>query len=430
MELRRYNDILALKTDNSLVGFHARNLEVAEISEELWNSLDQSLESNSAQTEAFDQLKAWNLENSLPMPENKKHSGKIHSITLNVTQICNLHCTYCAAGGDGSFGDPVKKISVEKTLPQMKFILDKLEEGDLFTITYLGGEPLLYPEGIQLIADFLEEKGKEKGLTIKHRIVTNGTLLTHKNVSMLAKLKAHIVVSIDGVKEINDILRPMKNGKSSTDEIEQGLARLQTVRDLIGSLSLSGVFGKSNMNLLSSYQFFRSFQPDSIELNFDHDETDKEMSLKFAEGMAQVMAYAFENGGEEELRRIGRVNQIFTNLDQQSRVMNYCGAGKSFVMIDSKNNIFPCVWSPNKPSEALGSGTYISETKRAQFDNPLVEKQGCNTCWARFLCGGGCTYVHEKASGSKGIPAEVFCFQSRSLISLAISYYQQCRKVG
>ena len=429
MELRRFNDILAMKTNQgALVGFHARNLEVAELSSELWDSFQ-----TQSAGDALEQLQAWDLENSLPMPVEKsaeKNKSKIQSITLNVTQICNLHCTYCAAGGDGTFGDPVKRISVEKTLPQLGFLLGKLEAGDTFTITYLGGEPLLYPEGIQLIAEFLETEAKAKNLEIKHRIVTNGTLLNNKNVSMLARMKAHIVVSIDGVKEINDVLRPMKNGKSSTDEIEQGLARLQSVRDMIGSLTLSGVFGKSNMDMLGSYKFFKSFNPDSIELNFDHDEMDLQISEQFAKIYEQVLAFAFESGGEEELRKIARVNQIFTNLDQQTRVMNYCGAGKTFVMIDSKNNIFPCVWSPNKPAEALGTGTYISETKRAQFQNPLVEKQGCNTCWAKYLCGGGCAYVHEKASGSKAIPADVFCYQSRYLISLAISYYQQCRKAS
>lgn len=427
MELRRFNDILAMKTSQgAYVGFHSRNLEVADISEELWDSFNMSV----SQGDALEQLQAWDLENSLPMPQTQKPSGKIHSITLNVTQICNLACTYCAAGGDGTYGDPVKKISIEKTLPQLNFLLEKLEEGDSFTITYLGGEPLLYPEGIQLIAEFLDGKSKEKNLSIKHRIVTNGTLLTHKNVSLLAQIKAHVVVSIDGVKAVNDVLRPMKNGKSSTDEIEQGLDRLQAVRSLISSLTLSAVFGKTNMDVLGSYLFFKSFNPDSIELNFDHDEMDLTLSERFTQGYQQVLETAFASGGEAEIRKIARMNQVFANLDQQTRVMNYCGAGKSFVMIDSKNDIFPCVWSPNKPAEALGSGTYISESKRAQFQKPLVEKQGCNTCWARYLCGGGCSYVHEKASGSKGIPAEVFCFQSRSLISLAISYYQQCRKVG
>lgn len=427
MELRRYQDILAMKSaQGAFVAFHARNLEVADISEQLWESM-QSAASNDP---VFQTLTEWERQNNLPMPSQPKQIERIKSITLNVTQICNLACTYCAAGGDGTFGDPIKKISVERTIPQLNFLLDKLIEGDTFTITYLGGEPLLYPDGIQILAEHLNQQAVERRIQVKHRIVTNGTLLTQKNVSMLAQLKAHVVISLDGVKDVNDQLRPMKNGKSSTEEIELGIERLQSVRDMISSLTLSAVFGRSNMNVFQTYQYFLKLNPNSIELNFDHDEQDLNLSQQFAKAYSEVLQAAWNLGGETEIRRISRMDQIFTNLDQQSRVMNYCGAGKSFVMIDAKNNIYPCVWSPNKAENAIGTGTYLPDSARTQFQNPLVEKQGCNTCWARYLCGGGCEYVHEKASRTAGMPAEVFCFQSRSLISLAISYYQQCRKAS
>ena len=40
MELRRYKDILAIKSpQGDMVGFHARNMEVAELSSELWAAL-------------------------------------------------------------------------------------------------------------------------------------------------------------------------------------------------------------------------------------------------------------------------------------------------------------------------------------------------------------------------------------------------------
>lgn len=425
MELRRWNDILAIKTaTGKFVGYHARNLEVAELSEELWSVLN-STSSTAADVEALSQLTEWE-QDSREFPAAKtKH--KINTITLNVTQICNLHCTYCAAGGDGTYGGPMKRISVEKTLPQLQFLLAKLSPGETFQVTYLGGEPLLYPEGIRLLASFLDEEALRLQIKIKHRIVTNGTLLSAENVELLASLKAHVVVSIDGPPEVNDISRPMKGQQSSTALVIDGLRRLQVIKHRLGSFRLSGVFGKTNLKLVEAYEFYRSFGADHYDFNFDHDETNPDLALGFAREFEKVVARAFEVGGEKELRRIVTIDRVFSNLDEQNRVLNYCGAGKNFVMIDSKNNVFPCVWSPNKASEALGSGTYISESKRAEFEKPLMEKQGCNTCWARFLCGGGCSYVHEKASGSKSIPAEVFCFQSRYLISLAISYYQQCR---
>jgi uncharacterized protein len=421
MQLKRWNDILAIKTESGrFVGYHARNLEVAEISEEIWNGLESSMDSD-----AEEQLLAWSQEQKeFPAPAM---SHKINTITLNVTQICNLHCTYCAAGGDGTYGDAMTRISVEKTLPQLKFLLAQLKSGETFQITYLGGEPLLYPEGIQLLGQFLNGEGSRLGIQIRHRIVTNGTLLSSQNIRILTDLKAHVVVSIDGPAKVNDRNRPMKGQQSATAVVVEGLERIKQVKPQLGSFRLSGVFGKNNLLLLEAYEFYRQFDADNYDFNFDHDETEPQLALDFSRAFEQVVARAFEIGGEKELRKIVTMDRIFTNLDRQSRVLNYCGAGKNFVMIDSKNNIFPCVWSPNKASEAVGSGSYLSSSKLAQFQKPLMEKQGCNTCWARYLCGGGCSYVHEKASGSKSVPAEVFCFQSRYLISLAISYYQQCR---
>ena len=62
---------------------------------------------------------------------------------------------------------------MEKTIPQLRFLLQKLSPGESFQITYLGGEPLLYPEGIRLLAQFLDEEGQRLQLQIRHRIVTN-----------------------------------------------------------------------------------------------------------------------------------------------------------------------------------------------------------------------------------------------------------------
>ena len=120
VELLRHQNILAIKTAGRTLGFHSHNLEVAEISDEAWSALK-----NSASSEALNELIEWN---QFVNPDTKDSSNQfgIRSITLNVNQICNLHCHYCAAGGDGSYGDPVKKISIEKTLPQITWMLEWL----------------------------------------------------------------------------------------------------------------------------------------------------------------------------------------------------------------------------------------------------------------------------------------------------------------
>jgi len=425
VEYRRWNDILALKTnDGKVIGFHSRNLEVAELSEDLWNTMRWEL-SRPELEEAFSELETWNQEKAELNQPASQH--KIKSITLNVAQICNLQCVYCAAGGDGTYGSPVKKIAVEKTIPQLKFLLDKLAPEETFQITYLGGEPLLYPEGIQILGQFLNEESEKRAIQIKHRIVTNGTLLTEANVALLKALQAHVVVSLDGTPEITNRRRPMKNGGNTAEVIEAGLQRLKTARANLGSLTLAAVFGKDHLDVHGTFEYYAQFQADHYDFNFDHDEKELGIAQSYVEQMSLLAQSLMNQNRLQELEKISFFERLFANIDSQNRVFNYCGAGKSFVMIDAKNNIFPCVWSPNDANEQVGSGTELNLEKLLEFQQPLIEKEGCATCWARHLCGGGCMYVHERGTGSKHIPAQIFCYVSRSLISLGILYYYNLR---
>src|SRR5690606_27575887 len=99
------------------------------ISDELWADLKMA----SAHSEAHQALQDWESENNPNVKSGRMDFG-IRSLTINVTQICNLKCTYCAAGGDGTYGQAQTRISVEKTLPQLKFFLEKLPEGASFKI--------------------------------------------------------------------------------------------------------------------------------------------------------------------------------------------------------------------------------------------------------------------------------------------------------
>ncbi len=118
MEQRRFKDIVAFKWEQGApLAFHARNLEVAEISAEAWEGLQGDALSLS---EATEELKLWEQEVNPDVKSGKLEIG-IRSLTVNVTQICNLKCTYCAAGGMVPMVLHKLKINVEKTLPQLKF---------------------------------------------------------------------------------------------------------------------------------------------------------------------------------------------------------------------------------------------------------------------------------------------------------------------
>lgn len=443
MEIRRHKDIIAFRQNGGpsereaqIVGFHARNLEVAEVSQDLFNQMspidvsmgmipenDLNLSSQEAQ-----QLEAWDAEEN-PEVKNGKLGFGIRSITLNVTQICNLKCHYCAAGGDGTYGDPVTRISIEKTLPQLKFLIEKVPTGKKFHISFVGGEPFLYPEALKAIYDYTKQLGATLEVDVFHTITTNGTLFSDKALELLKDMNVHLTISLDGAAAVNDVVRPSKDGRSSTAQIIAGLKKIETIRDSLLSLGISGVFSKENTDLLSAYEFYQSLHPDWMEFNFAYDEVSCEFQKKYLEQMDQIAAHLWESEGEDGIRRLKTFDLYFKLLDNQQQVENHCGSGKSFLMVDAKNQMFPCVWSPNNKSELVGKDTNLHQELMDDLQKPLIELNNCQTCWARYLCGGGCMYVNKVHGKNKHDKNKLFCERTRSLILIALTYYKRSREM-
>ena len=438
LELRRHNEIIAFKAeDQSITAYHAYNLEVAEISEESFAQMtpisvsigtipDVKLPVNSEEKEAFEALTEWNSEVNDNAKSGKLNYG-IRALTINVNQICNLKCVYCAAGGDGTYGQPTNKISIEKTLPQLKYFISNLKPGQKFKITFIGGEPLLHPEAVAAIYDYVVTESAHNHITPSMAIVTNGTLLTGNTLEIVRSLSIDLVISLDGPKEVNDIVRPTKNNTSSTDLTLIGLKNLSADRGKIKSIGIAAVCSAQNSDMISAYSFFKTLKPDWIELTFGYSEKSTELQNSFIQQMNEIAAIAWAAGGETELRKIKAFDQYFHNLDTQLRLENYCGAGKSYLTVDAKNKLYTCPWEAGKADEVVGQNEQIDPLKVAKYSKSLIELNNCQTCWARHLCGGGCMYINKEHTGDKHKKDKMFCERTRSLILTALMYYKLSR---
>lgn len=433
LQIRRYNDIVAFRREeNAPMAFHARNLELAEVSEEVWNSLAETNFLSSAKgqlysqdLEASEELAQWEMSDVLE--SSGSLSFGIRSLTINVTQICNLHCTYCAAGGDGSYGDAVKKISIEKTLPQIKFFMEQLPNDASFHIAFLGGEPLLYPEALKAIADHAKEQAKTKNISVSFKVTTNGTLLTEKNIEILNDIGLHVVVSLDGPADINDVRRPSKAGRPSTEKILEGLQRLAALRKNISCLELHSVMDPQHHDVEKTYNFFSSLPVDRFEFTYSVSDNDLVSSQSFVESYERATAMAWARGGEKELRRFSLFDRYFNILDSQQRVENHCGLGKTLAVVDARNRLFNCPWTVGDQGHQIGEGQVLDYDRLEKHSQNLVTANKCQDCWARFLCGGGCSFVHESIDGVNLKKKKDFCFRTRYLTALVLAYFQLIR---
>ncbi len=425
MQLARYENIIAIKTaQGRIVGFHAHNLQVAALDELVWQALKTP---QSVASEVQSEILSWNREID-PAAKDSNLPQAIRSLTINVAQICNLKCTYCAAGGDGTYGSKTEKIDLSKAYQQLATVMHGVPDGETFTVTFLGGEPLIYPEAVKGIARYAQLQTVGRKISLRFELVTNATLVTEQVAEMLASIGCHVTVSLDGAPEVNDQARPTRGGLGSTARTLKGVTELMKVKDRLGHLGVGSVFGAHNYDVVGTYQYFQDFNWDSINLGYAAGPEDEIYSPLYVKGMLAVGDLAWQKGGEKAVRKISQFDHFFRILDSQSRIHNYCGAGKSLLQLDTEGRFYTCNWFVNDAKEEVGRDLFIDHEKLKEYAEPLIEKHGCGGCWAKHLCGGGCMFVHRLRTGDKHKTDHEFCTRTRTLIAKGIELYEQARK--
>ncbi len=415
---RQYNNIVSFKNESGeILGFHSENLEVAQLDEDCW----QALETKSG--EVFDELVSWDKEISTTAT-NFQFKNKINQYSVNIAQVCNLACTYCAADG-GSYGAQKPQADLEVVYKQLRAFINPLKNGEVFFIRFLGGEPLLYPDHIKKIADYAKLLVAGRDIRLKFSITTNATLIDDKRAQLLAKYNMSVSVSMDGTKEVNDLSRPAKNKKSSTDMILSGLKILKPYQKQLNGLRVITVFCEHNLDVLNTYKFLRTLELDGYSFSYASSKRDNELTPIFIENITKTISYIEENYGFDELVKINPLRGHLNHIHNQIRMKSHCSAGKSLVQSDTQGRLFACNWFMNDENDLIGKDDTVYSEKKSVYSKDLIDANDCMSCWARNICGGGCMFYNKSKNGDKNIKDKYFCQRTRALITTSISIYNK-----
>ena len=109
--------------------------------------------------------KRWGRHFSDEEIADARDNGRLLTMELETSHICNLRCIYC-------YSNAGKKLQNELTLDEMFDVIDQgIALGVRRVILIGGGEPLMHPH-IMDIVEFLHRRG------VAIDLFTNGTLLT------------------------------------------------------------------------------------------------------------------------------------------------------------------------------------------------------------------------------------------------------------
>lgn len=277
--------------------------------------------------------------------DNKTYLPNVASFL--VTEDCNLRCTYCFEKHNKN------KMTKEVARKGLDLLCQNaLKNGDdYFSAMIFGGEPLLAPDIVEEIFKHGLELAEKNNIQFTCSMVTNATILTDKVKRILKKYRKkvnlNVQLSIDGIKEVHDKYRVTTGGKGSFDTIEKNIPHWKALfADNIDALSVHGCCNKDTLPFLfENYLFFREeWEIPRIWFMPIHSEEWTEEDVKiYEEQLGKIADYILEDvkktGNYQEVINYAPIDRC---LGHDSFPSAPCGAGKSFMTITAKGDLYPC----------------------------------------------------------------------------------------
>ena len=147
----------------------------------------------------------------------------LQTLVVNVTNQCNLACTYCYEYGEDKIvdtenGKQPKFMSEETARESVEFALRESRDNPHAHITFFGGETLMNFPVLKSTIAYARRRAAEVGKDIDFSLTTNATLLRPDVIEFLADERVGVTISIDGPEEMQDKFRVFNNGAGSYDD--------------------------------------------------------------------------------------------------------------------------------------------------------------------------------------------------------------------
>lgn len=249
---------------------------------------------------------------------------KTTNAVLNVTNECNLRCRYCFVHHNP------QRVTLEVARATCEYVLKDAKEKPC--LWFFGGEPMLEFE--RIIKPIIKEyEGR-----ISFGITTNGTLIDEDVIDFFKEHEVQILLSIDGVKEVQDFQRAKKNGDGSFDEVLKNIPYLLLHYPDVTFRATLTKFSIPYMN--KTYDFARHMGFKHITFVINEDE---EYSQEDYDNMCwqyNQIALKLLSGSPLELDDIDKI-RTYVNVKNTNSIFR-CGYGTTSIGVSVNGDILPC----------------------------------------------------------------------------------------
>ena len=359
--------------------------------------------------------------------EVKKRKTVVKALCLHIAHDCNLACKYCFAE-EGEYHGRRALMSFEVGKKALDFLIANSGQRRNLEVDFFGGEPLMNWQVVKDLVAYGRAQEKKYDKHFRFTLTTNGVLLNDEVQEFANKEMDNVVLSLDGRKEINDYMRPFRNGKGSYGLIVPKFQKLADSRNQ-ERYYVRGTFTRNNLDFSEDGKHF-------AQLGF------KQMSIEPVVG-EESESYAIK---EEDLPKIfeeyDKLAKYMIEREREGKGFNFfhfmidleggpcvakrlsgCGSGTEYLAVTPWGDLYPCHQFVGQEEFLMGNvdeGVVKPEIAEDFRGCSVYSKEKCKKCFARFYCSGGCMANAYKFHGSIHEAYDIACEMERKRVECAI----------
>ncbi len=357
----------------------------------------------------------------------KKRKTVVKALCLHIAHDCNLACRYCFAE-EGEYHGRRALMSYEVGKKALDFLIANSGNREHLEVDFFGGEPLMNWDVVKRLVEYGRSREEACHKKFRFTLTTNGVLLNDEIMEFCNKEMSNVVLSLDGRREVNDHMRPFRNGKGSYELIVpkfQEFAKRRGDKDYF----VRGTFTNKNLDFGEDVLHYAdlgfkkmSMEPVVAEPGEDYAirEEDLPRILKEYDRLAAEYVKRHKEG------RGFTFFHFMIDLKQGPCVakrLSGCGSGTEYLAVTPWGDLYPCHQFVGKEEFLLGNvNTGVTNTAiRDEFKLCNVyAKEKCRDCFARFYCSGGCAANSYNFHGSITDAYDIGCQMQKKRIECAV----------
>jgi len=361
----------------------------------------------------------------------------LNTMVLNVTNQCNLACTYCYEYGedkivDTEHGKQSKFMSEATARESVEFLLKESGPSRIAHLTFFGGETLLNFPVLQATIAYARQRAAEVGKTIDFSLTTNATLLKPEIIEFLAENQVGVTISIDGPQELQNRFRVFHNGAGSYEVVAPKIKELLK-RHRSRPIGARVTLTSDTLDITRIYRHLTE-EMGFWEVGFAPVTTSPQQQYAIGEhgfdkmlGQFRALAHEFlENVAANKHHGFSNVKDTLEEIHKGVSKAYPCGAGLGLLGVSTDGDVALCHRFAGSDAHKFGTvrDGIDRETQRAFLeDHHVADKTDCQKCWARPLCSGGCYHEAHVRYGTTTRPNLHYCEWIRGWTDTCLQIY-------